>query len=103
MSKYNAIRTNGYASKKEAARAQQLKLMQQAGLITDLREQVAFVIAPPVVVAGRKRPAMKYIADFVYIEDGKLVVNDAKGVLTAVYKIKRHLMKVVNQIDILET
>lgn len=103
MSKYNAIRTNGYASKKEAARAQQLKLMQQAGLITDLREQVAFVIAPPVVVAGRKRPAMKYIADFVYIEDGKLVVNDAKGALTAVYKIKRHLMKVVNQIDILET
>lgn len=103
MSKYNAIRTNGYASKKEAARAQQLKLMQQAGLITDLREQVAFVIAPPVVLAGRKRPAMKYIADFVYIEDGKLVVNDAKGVITAVYKIKRHLMKVVNQIDILET
>lgn len=103
MSKYGNIRNENYASKKEAVRAQQLKLMLQAGIITDLREQVVFEIAPSVIVAGRKRPVMKYIADFVYIEDGKQVVNDVKGMLTDVYKIKRHLMKSNLNIDILET
>ena len=33
-----------------------------------------------------------YIADFCYVKDGNLVVEDAKGVRTEVYKIKKKLM-----------
>lgn len=103
MSKYGAIRTNGYASKREASRAQALKILERAGNISELKEQVVFEIAPSVVIQGRKRPPMKYIADFVYIEDGVQVVEDCKGFRTSEYRIKRHLMKSVHGIEILET
>ena len=107
MSKYGAMKTNGYDSKKEAARAAQLKIMQSAGLITELKEQVVFIIAPSVVVQGRKRPPMKYIADFEYMDMSKpigarLVVEDVKGMLTPIYKLKRHLMMAVHGIEIIE-
>jgi|SRR3972149_6263668 len=113
VSKYRAIKTNGYASKREAARAEELKILERAGRITGLREQVVYVLAPSVVIQGRKRPPVRYIADFVYWEidpkrkdqfpNGKWVTEDVKGVKTAVYVMKRHLMKSVHGIDILET
>lgn len=113
MSKYKNIKTGNYASKKEAARAQELKLLERAGHITELREQVEYILAPSVVIQGRKRPPMRYFADFVYWEieiarnheypNGKIVVEDCKGMRTAVYVCKRHLMKSVYNIDILET
>jgi hypothetical protein len=103
MSKYRAIKTNGYHSKKESERADELRLMQRAGLISELREQVVYEIAPSVVVKGRKRPAMKYVADFVYAQDGKQVVEDVKGFRTTVYTMKAHLMMAVHGIAILET
>ena len=102
-SKYNAVKTNGYASKKEAARAAELKLLERAGHICGLREQVIYILAPSIVRKGRKRPAMKYIADFVYIEDGKEVTEDCKGFRTPVYSLKAHLMMAVHGIDIKET
>ena len=37
--------------------------------------------------------AVKYIADFVYIENGKTIVEDAKGFKTEKYIIKRKLFK----------
>jgi hypothetical protein len=111
--KYNAVKTNGYASKRESSRADALKLLQRAGLITELREQVVYVLAPSVVIQGRKRPPLRYIADFVYWEidqmrknefpNGKFIVEDVKGKITDGYRIKRHLMKSVHGIDILET
>ena len=104
MSKYKNIRTNGYSSKKEAKRADELKLLLFAGKISVLIEQVPFVLAPSVVVQGRKRPPMKYIADFVYVENGVRVVEDVKGFKkNPVYILKRHLMKSLYSIDILET
>lgn len=101
--KYNAVKTNGYSSKKESARADALKLLQRAGVISDLREQVVYVLAPSVVIQGRKRPPLRYIADFVYVEDGKEIINDVKGKITEGYRIKRHLMASVLGIQILET
>lgn len=103
MSKYRSKRTNGYASKRESKRATELALPERAGHIHYLREQVVFEIAPSVVIQGRKRPPLKYIADFVYYVDGRRVVEDAKGYRTEGYRIKRHLMKAVHGIDILET
>ncbi len=83
-----------FDSKREAARYAVLKLLERGKVITDLQMQVPFILAPSVIVAGRKKPPLKYIADFVYMENGKQVIEDVKGVLTDVYVIKRHLMMV---------
>lgn len=107
MSKYGAKKTviDGIAfdSKAEASRYLQLMLCKKSGVITDLQLQVVFELAPSVVIKGRKKPPLRYIADFVYRQDGKRVVEDCKGFLTDVYKIKRHLMLSVHQIEIFET
>lgn len=113
MNKFKNIKTNGYDSKKEAHRANELHLLQKAGLIKDLREQVVYVLAPAVVINGRKRPPLRYFADFVYVEvepiaGGEIkytqIVEDVKGgILTEGFKIKRHLMMAVHSIAIRET
>lgn len=99
MSKYGNKRTNGYASKREAKRAHDLKLLQQGGYITDLREQVPYELIPK--QDGER--SCKYIADFVYRErNGTQIVEDAKGYRDPVYRIKRKLMKFVHGITIRE-
>jgi hypothetical protein len=108
VSKYGNTRTRGYDSKREANRARDLQLLENAGEITELRFQVAFELAPAVVIGGRKKPALRYFADFVYRDkeyklNGGLVVEDCKGFRTAEYKIKKHLMKSVHNLDIFET
>jgi hypothetical protein len=103
INKYGATRTNGYASKKEFMRATELKMLEKAGIISELKEQVVFILAPSVIIQGRKRPPLKYVADFEYMDGTSLVVEDVKGVITDVYRVKRHLMKSVHGIDILET
>lgn len=45
-SKYGAVPTGGHASRKEHRRARELHLMQRAGLISGLREQVPFTLIP---------------------------------------------------------
>ncbi|MEZ7524029.1 DUF1064 domain-containing protein [Burkholderia vietnamiensis] len=92
-----------FDSEREGARYSTLARMRAAGEITQLQIQVPFEIVPAAVVGGRKRPARTYIADFVYRDaGGALVVEDVKGVRTPVYTMKRHLMKVVHNIDIVE-
>ena len=107
MSKYRNIKTEfdglKFDSKKEAARYAVLRLLERGNVISELNLQVPFEIAPSVVIAGRKKPALKYIADFTYRKDGQWIVEDVKGALTDLYKAKRHLMKSVHNIDILET
>lgn len=95
-----------FDSEKEAARWHQLKLQEAAGHIKDLRRQVAFELAPAVVLDGRKKPAIRYWADFTYIDNGLFVVEDVKSEITRknpVYRIKRHLMATVHGIHIKET
>lgn len=104
-----------FDSVKEARRYQELILMQRAGLISGLRRQVEFVLIPtqrePDKV-GKRGGVTKgkvieqkcaYIADFVYTENGYIVVEDVKGFRTADYKIKRKLMLFVHGIRIRET
>lgn len=79
-----------------------LKLRVRAKEITELRRQVVFELAPAVVIQGRKRPPLRYIADMVYLEDGKRVVADVKGAVTDSYRCKRHLMMSVHGIEIQE-
>jgi hypothetical protein len=92
-----------FASVREGARYAALAAMRTAGEITDLQIQVPFEVVPAAIVGGRKRPARKYIADFVYKDaSGALVVEDVKGMRTAMYSIKRQLMKALHGIEIVE-
>ena len=94
--KLNAVRTDGYASRHEAERAAELRWLEKAGKISNLREQVKFVLTPAVwdeiPQTGKKGQPIKpkrrciqrecsYFADFVYTdnETGEEVVEDAKG------------------------
>lgn len=92
--KYGAVRSGGYDSKKEHRRALQLKVMQRAGLISGLREQVAYELIPAQQDAlGNKVRPCSYVADFVYTDrNGREIVEDTKGVRTDAYKIKKKLM-----------
>lgn len=77
--KYGNERVGGHASKKEHYRAAQLRLMERAGLISDLREQVSYELIPAQYgecgkdFKGRdtrvllERPC-RYVADFVYTD-----------------------------------
>lgn len=86
-----------FDSKKESKRYCELKMLERAGAIQDLQLQVPFILIPAqyLEVNGKNKcveRACKYIADFVYTENGKQIVEDAKGFRTDVYKIKRKLM-----------
>ncbi|WP_454056880.1 DUF1064 domain-containing protein [Cupriavidus sp. Marseille-Q8015] len=92
-------------SGREAKRWRVLATLQHAGVIRDLQRQVYFVLAPAVDLGEkRKKPALRYKADFVYVEcaTGKRVVEDAKGMRTPEYRIKKHLMATVHGIIIQE-
>lgn len=100
--KYGNKKTGGYASKKEANYAQHFKLMERAGTISDLQEQVKFEVLPA-QRCGRIERAIHYVADFVYVDDkGKYHVVDVKGMRTPIYIIKRKLMLYVHKIVIEE-
>lgn len=105
--KYGAKKTGGNASGKEHTRANQLKLMQRAGLISDLREQVKFVLIPTQRNRDGKllEKECSYYADFVYVDNdtGQTVVEDAKGYRTPEYRLKRKLMLYLHGISIKET
>ena len=74
-----------FASKAEATRYMELKLLQQAGVITDLKTQVPF----PFDIAGVH--ICTYRADFTYYEKGGFVVEEVKGCETPVWKLKERL------------
>jgi hypothetical protein len=86
--KFGNKKTNGFESKKEAKRAQELQLMEKIGLISNLEYQVPFELIPK--QEGER--SVVYKADFTYFEDKKLVVEDAKGFKTPEYVIKRKLL-----------
>lgn len=86
-----------FDSKAEAARWQQLQLLQRAGEIRNLQRQVSY----PIVVNGVK--VCIYRADFVYEDECGQVVEDVKGMKTPTYNLKKKLMKAVHGIDILES
>lgn len=77
--KYGNERVGGHASKKEHYRAAQLHLMERAGLISDLREQVSYELIPAQYgecgkdFKGRTTRVLlerscRYVADFVYTD-----------------------------------
>lgn len=94
-SKYHAKKTcvDGitFDSRKEADRYLVLKGMEEDGSIEDLRRQVRYELVPAFDVDGRHYRPVCYVADFVYREDGREVVEDVKGARTDVYRLKSKL------------
>jgi len=96
-----------FDSGRELKRWQELELMHKAGLIVYLDRQVQFVLAPPVVLDGRKKPAIRYVADFVYwTATGcpTMIVEDAKSPHlrnNPVFRIKMHLLKLEHGIEVI--
>lgn len=106
-SKYNAktVQLDGitFDSKSEAKRYAELLMLERAGAISDLQRQVEFTLIPAQYIDGKcVERACKYKADFVYLEDGKRVVEDVKGLKTKDYIIKRKLMLYIHGIRIME-
>lgn len=90
--KYRAQRTvcssgHSHPSKAEARRCGELHLLQRLGEITHLVLEPKF----PVHINGVK--VFEYRADFSYFplkpEKGGRVIEDVKGVLTPIYKLKK--------------
>ena len=109
MSKYHSrkITVDGitFDSHREARRYQELQLLLRAGEITQLQLQKKYTLIP-----AQKKPsggterAVTYTADFVYIDNrtGKETVEDAKGVKTQQYIIRRKLMLWRYGIEVIE-
>ena len=125
--KYNTrkVEVDGilFDSKKEAKRYLELKLLQQHGKITDLQLQKTYELIPAQYETferyGKRGQRLKdgkrllerpvtYIADFVYQQDGKTIVEDVKGYRNtgssgyAMFIIKRKLMLHIHGIRIKE-
>lgn len=87
MTKFRSKRTEVdgivFASKAEAARYCQLMELVRLKKIQNLECQPVFRFAC----------GAKYIADFQYDSNGKKVVEDVKGFCTAVFNLKRRLLR----------
>jgi hypothetical protein len=88
-----------FDSKWEAERWGQLKSMERAGIVTQLERQIRYDLTINDI------KICSYIADFRYLleeENGlfKLVVEDAKGILTPEFKLKKKLMKAIHNIEL---
>tara|TARA_R100001224_G_C3926117_1_gene117049 strand:+ start:46 stop:405 length:360 start_codon:yes stop_codon:yes gene_type:complete len=88
-----------FDSKWESERYGQLSMLERIGEITDLQRQIPFEL----VINGKK--ICKYVADFTYKEKDKngveqLIVEDAKGIETATFRLKKKLMSAILNIDV---
>ncbi len=93
-----------FDSKKECDYFYRLKLMEQVGMIKDIKRQVPFELVPTYKINGKTIRKMQYRADFTYIttEDNKLHVVDVKGYRTEVYKLKKKLFEYKYNMEIEE-
>ena len=82
-----------FDSKLEAGRYRELLLLEQAGQIRNLRRQVEFELQPSFKKNGKTIRKISYIADFVYEEAGKTIVEDSKGMATDLFKLKKKLFE----------
>ena len=86
-----------FPSRAEAKRFAELRLQECSGMITQLQTQVVY----PIVINSVR--VTKYIADFVYMRNGRRVVEDVKGnikFVTDVFKLKQKLIGAIYGVQI---
>jgi len=97
MSKYKNKKTQVdmyvFDSIAESKRYKELALLQKAGEIRGLVLQPKFLLQPAFKKNGKIYRKIEYIADFMYIKNGKIVVEDVKGKETDVFKLKHKLFE----------
>lgn len=108
-SKYNAkptdrILPNGevikFDSKKEASYFDQLKALETAGVVKDIRLQVQFLLKPAYTdgTTGERYRAINYLADFTFyrLDEGEwkyhIVDTKSRGTKTKEYSLKKKIM-----------
>ena len=84
-----------FDSKREENRYKELKLLERAGEIKDLELQPRFLLQDSFKKNGRTFRKIEYVADFKYIENGKTIVEDVKGMQTDVFKLKHKIFEKV--------
>ena len=86
---YNGIK---FDSIKEKNRYVGLKQLEDLKIIKDLKLQVKFELQPSYQYNGKTIRAINYYADFTYIQDDKLIVEDTKGFKTKEYLLKKKML-----------
>ena len=87
-----------FDSRKEGQRWKELKILESSGEIEKLERQVKFQLLPRQTGSDGKvlERKVEYVADFVYIRDGKVIVEDVKGYRGGgayeVFKLKKKMM-----------
>lgn len=89
---YNGIT---FDSIKEKNRYIELKLLERAGLIKDLKLQYEFELQPAFIINKKKIRKISYIADFYYFDNelNDYVIEDTKGMRTDIYKLKKKMFE----------
>ena len=105
LNKKTTVNGIKFDSQREADRWSHLCMLLRTGRISDLRRQVSYELVPAVKFEGaaKKKPAIRFIADFEYVENGARIVEDVKSPVTAklpAFQLKRHLMKHLHGIDV---
>ena len=84
-----------FDSKREGNRYKELRLLERVGKISDLEIQPRFLLQDSFKKNGRTFRKIEYVADFKYIENGKIIVEDVKGMQTDVFKLKHKIFEKV--------
>lgn len=97
MSKYRnkkvIVEDYVFDSIQESKRYKELKLLLKTGQISNLELQPHFLLQEGFKKNGKTYRKIEYIADFKYIENGKTIVEDVKGMQTDVFKLKHKLFE----------
>ena len=97
MSKYRNKKTQigmyVFDSIAESKRYKELSLLEKAGQIKGLKLQPKFLLQEGFKKNGKTYRKIEYIADFMYIENGKVIIEDVKGMETDVFKLKRKMFE----------
>jgi len=84
---------NIFDSLKERQRYMELKLLERAGEIKELKIHPQYLLQAPFIYQDKAERAIYYAADFQYIttNGNHVIIEDVKGMRTDVYKLKRKL------------
>lgn len=82
-----------FDSVQESRRYKELKLLLREGEISNLELQPRFLLQDSFKKNGKTFRKIEYVADFQYIEDGKTIVEDVKGMQTDVFKLKHKIFE----------
>ena len=96
--KYKITKTNTpiytFDSKSEYFRFIDLQTLCKAGIITDLKIHVPFLLQEKYINANNENiKEIRYEADFTYYKDGKFIIEDVKGFITDLFKMKKKLFE----------